>query len=253
VLDKGLIYLIKLIVLTKLNHSSIDLICYLIKCSKMKIYFQKLLCIGIMLIAGLVQPQTSYALQTHLNKFNMLAIAKPSTVLNRGGLVTLELCPVSDIASVKPEASWTQSSQVNFKTGGAWHKVYATIETMSFDSELENPRHGNSYPVKIIGQIPGSKLVKDVISKLAGHKYYIARIKDSNGVIRIVGDINTPLKFGFNQSTGSTLKNFNGYRFTLEGELERQPGMLLPPASNGGGGSNPTPPGDGAPGPPTTD
>jgi len=150
---------------------------------------------------------------------------------------------VSDVLSATFNKS-TLLHIVNLKSGKDWNYLYTTPESLSVDSDEKETAAGVKYIYTIKGMIPKDRSNVQVILHQMVNRGLILKVLDKNGVTRIFGLTNNPMKISNKLVKPKDYEGFNGWKITFKGEFEFPAGYaltlknIIPIGTDPGGGAS---------------
>jgi len=113
------------------------------------------------------------------------------------------------------------------RIGAGWNSVYGTPETIQLDSEQQDTPAGlkNIYKLKML--VPKDR--REVETELLGMngRLLMVRVTDKNGVIRILGSPENPMKLTCKLLKPPAMEGFNGYELLFSGEMSKPAGFMV--------------------------
>jgi len=132
---------------------------------------------------------------------------------------------------------------VTLKPGKDWNYLYTTQETLKLESEQKQSPAGGKYVHTIKALIPKDRSNVELILYQIQNRGLIIKALDKNGVTRIFGLTDNPMKLTSKLVKPKEYKGFNGWEITIKGESELPAGYALtlqnviPIGSDPGGGA----------------
>ena len=91
--------------------------------------------------------------------------------------------------------------------------------TYTFGESHGRDEHGDWWQPTIAGQIPKQSQANAEVMETLERGQWVVLSKDNNGVLRLAGDMDTPLTFSTEASTGALATDMNATSFTFTGKL----------------------------------
>lgn len=160
----------------------------------------------------------------------MNSITKPTHPDNIGSIIKLWFVPVNKIASItRPINNY---GGISLKTGSAWYEFYFSPQSGQYKLGLKSDNQGSYYEVSITGSSP--RLSPDLDLALHDLKdgAFVCKVLDANGLYRIVGSINFPLRFEYDGSSGSAPRDKNGIDFSFKIQTKYPPFFITSAAGS---------------------
>lgn len=130
---------------------------------------------------------------------------------NLGGILTLRVIRKDDLAGIPEPVDGVVYGDVVPKEGKAfvtWNVVLESANTRSNNaSSREGPSKQNSLPFLIPKDRPSIKAQLDQ----AEEDEFIVIFTDANGIQKLFGTIDTPVKFSYDHTSGKAFDNINAY------------------------------------------
>lgn len=138
---------------------------------------------------------------------------------NLGGLYYFKFIPVDDVVSIVEPLNSKVCEPVVLNNLARWFNCYATEGTIKYTEEKQQSPHGDYYKAKLTAFIPKDRA--EVINQinLMNNKLFVIDYTDNNGLRKLVGTINNPLRFSDNLDTGSNAANRNGFTIEFVGDI----------------------------------
>lgn len=159
-------------------------------------------------------------------------IKRLSATDNLGGIVSLQLARAADIESIPAPVAGVIYGLVVFKAGAGWVTWEVTMESANVDSSDRQSIHGHLKNNRLPFSVPKDRAGIKHQFELASEDEFILTYVDSNGIRKLLGSLEAPLRFAFNHSTGSRFADSNAYScsFFFEGpdNINEYPGTVDP-------------------------
>ncbi len=130
---------------------------------------------------------------------------------NIGGLQKLEFIPIIDVDSIPDPVQGTIDDPI-LKLGKRWFQCYFSPGTLGFSEEKNNSGAGIQYNPVLTPFIPKDNPELSAILREMDGYLFLVKYQDNNGYMKLVGDLNTGLRFESSLSTGNTPAERNGHK-----------------------------------------
>ena len=148
---------------------------------------------------------------------------------NLGGLNSISWAYYEDLISFSTNDSLY--STIVFVASKGWNSLYFTPETMSLESDQQILPAGMKFIYKIKMLVPKDRQeVEVILAKLLLRKLII-KTTDKNNVIRVFGNLDSPMKLTYKLLKPGTIEGFTGYEVLFSGEFSHPAAYWL----DGGG------------------
>ena len=150
----------------------------------------------------------------------MLLPIAPDPCFNIGGLLAaLRVWPVGNVVSYPAEPGANLTTPLPLLSPTNYADVYFLDGTGSFDEQHNESAQGDFYKVKLQVLVPhDTPDVAEAVQRLTGGKY-LAAYQDGNGLTKLVGTKEWPLRFAADLETGKKATDRNGYPLTFSAEI----------------------------------
>jgi len=136
---------------------------------------------------------------------------------NMGGCLSFDFVPVDDVAWIPTYPYYEVTDAVVLAIGASWRTGYSTPRKLSYSEKAEKTDAGEYYITEITGFYPKlSPSMLSVMNSMMG-RHFLLKIKDNNGYTRLVGTLEEPLEFTFDQQPGKNAREANGFNFRFYG------------------------------------
>lgn len=154
----------------------------------------------------------------------MISNISRSGRINMGGIESIQVVPISEVTDVTPAINGKVS--ITLASGGSWRSVSATFGTKNIADAPTFVGRQQAREVKIEGKIAGSSPTQLEQLKAYCKNGFIAKIKDNNGLQRLVGNPDEPLFFVYDSNSGSMPDDYNGSDFSIQRTLRNSPPFI---------------------------
>lgn len=138
---------------------------------------------------------------------------------NLGGINSFRYIPISEVLYLSEAIEGKVCEPLTIKAPGRWYDFYATEGTMGFNEVKENSPHGDFYKVRLSGFVPKDRPeLIHALNKMRNQKFIID-YTDNNGLRKIIGTIDEPLRLKHSFDTGADVPNRAGTSFEFYGDL----------------------------------
>lgn len=130
---------------------------------------------------------------------------------NLGGIYLFKYIPVDDVESISDPIDGFIAKEINLKPNSQWFDFYGTEGTMQFTEDPAASNDGTIYNKKLVAITPKHRTELDLLFHQMRNRRFILDIIDNNGLRKIVGSIQEPLKFLSKADTKSQASGRNEY------------------------------------------
>jgi len=106
-------------------------------------------------------------------------------------------------------------NQITLKSGYAWKAGYSAYDSLQFEEEPIESDHGLYFNSTLRGFVPDAAAINTLFSEMKG-RWFILKITDNDGLIRIVGTLDQPLQFSSHLDT-ETASGQKGHSYAFKG------------------------------------
>jgi len=147
------------------------------------------------------------------------------TGINIGGLNPVSWIFKEDVAGFTYNDT-TLYCCVTPKIGKSWNSLYGTPETIQLESEQQDTPGGMKFLYKLKILVPKDReAVESELFRMTG-RCLIIKLTDKNGVIRLLGTMESPMKLTNKLLKPPTVEAFNGYDLLFAGEFSKPAGFI---------------------------
>ena len=140
---------------------------------------------------------------------------------NLGGLICFEFIPKDDVQSVPEVVDGKILKPVVLKAKKYWFKGYGTLGTMGFSEDQDNGDHGAQYNPKMSAVIPKEMAENSALYYEMRHVEFLVKYTNANGLKKLVGTIEEPLKFMASLNTGDDIPKRNQHAISFYGKTTK--------------------------------
>lgn len=143
---------------------------------------------------------------------------------NPGGYHSFRFTPAYLVTAFPMISNARAIVPLSFTAGNDWLQGYATTETLTYDEEPVNDGNGTYYNYTVAGFVPGD--LADLIYLVSAMEKmrHIVLIRDTAGILRLVGSPAAPLDFIATYGSGAARTDQKGFNFKFTGSsLYRSP------------------------------
>ena len=162
----------------------------------------------------------------------LLRIKRLSGTDNLGGILSLHLARAADIESIPTPVAGVIYGQVVFKAGAGWITWEVSMESANVAITDRQSVHGHLKNTRLPFSVPKDRAGIKHQFELASEDEFILTYVDGNGIRKMMGSLEAPLRFAFNHNTGSRFSDSNAYScsFFFEGpdNINEYPGTVDP-------------------------
>lgn len=147
---------------------------------------------------------------------------------NIGGSVLVEFCDILNVAGLPDVLNNTiDESLILLVTGAVWDKFYGSPETISVTISPESTNAGYKWNVSIKLSYPKDDAsITNTFISMAQHAYIIKHT-DGNGVKKILGSRDNPMRMKFDINSPGEASGYNGYSVEFSSAYVKPPYYLV--------------------------
>lgn len=136
-----------------------------------------------------------------------------------GGVASLRYILVSEVKSFPTIMKYraVNFEEVVLKNNVEWKTIYFTPETCFAGSESKNDDAGTFYTNTITFQHPGENEDTSLALETLKETPMIAIVKNLNGVEKLFGTPDNPMRLYYDQNTDDAVMKSTGYKITISG------------------------------------
>ena len=165
----------------------------------------------------------------------MNSITKPDHLDNLGGIIKLWYIPVEDVSSISRPIH--DFGGITLAANKQWLEFYFSPQSAKYDVKFKTGPKGSYFECMITGIYPKQNAANNYLINQLRDAAFVCKVLDANGVYRIVGTPDFPLKFTFDFDSGSKTADRNSIGFLFSGKSKYAPIFLT---SEQGQQANPT-------------
>lgn len=145
-----------------------------------------------------------------------------------GGYPKFQFVEITDITFLQKSKSLINQA-ITLKDGIAWNNGIANPKTLELLVDPEDRAGSNVLDVKIEAFISCDDITSDLLATFnyMSSKRFVVLLSD-DGVQKLVGTIETPLRFKFSYASGKSGKDPKGYKFTFFNKMLIAPRVYCP-------------------------
>ena len=145
-----------------------------------------------------------------------------------GGYPKFQFVEITDITFLQKSKSLI-SQAITLNDGVAWNNGIANPKTLELLVDPEDRAGSNVLDVKIEAFISCDDITSDLLATFnyMSSKRFVVLLSD-DGVKKLVGTIETPLRFKFSYSSGKSGKDPKGYKFSFFNKMLIAPRVYCP-------------------------
>lgn len=164
------------------------------------------------------------------NEQNLKSISECCNQAAFGGLIDLQYAPVDWIDSFPPNPELLVNNIINTAitliAGKDWLSMGLLPESLDFKQTSKSTNQGNRHQMILSGEIPFLEKTKFGISnslrrrtfEQMERRRFVIKITDTNGVVWILGDIQSPLEFISTEDIKKEIKGGHVLPFQFTGQ-----------------------------------
>lgn len=144
---------------------------------------------------------------------------------NIGGVNPIFYALVEDINLVTFDKT-TFEGTATLKTGKTWSYLYGTDESIQIEAEEQETPSGIKYVYRIRLLIPKDRSSVEIQLKNLNGRGLIVKSQDKNGITRLFGTIENPMRKLGKRLWPAKVEDFNGWEVILFGEFSNPAGYV---------------------------
>lgn len=137
---------------------------------------------------------------------------------NIGGVLLCRFIPVENVSEIPSPINYSINTAVVLKSNCRWFDIYGTQGTKEFTEESTQSDAGTSFKKSIKLITPKIRTELDDQFNDMANRLFILDVTDNNGLRKIVGTIDEPLKFKCTATTKADVAQRNEYSIEFFGE-----------------------------------
>ncbi len=137
---------------------------------------------------------------------------------NIGGIVPLYWVFASDVLTMSLSKSTLQAA-ITLVDGAKWNSFYGTPDTIELENEESEKPAGLQYSYKLKCQVPQDRSSVETILRQMTGRGLIIWAKDKNGIARLFGTPENPMKKIGKLKKPATVEGFNGWEIVFTGDF----------------------------------
>lgn len=143
---------------------------------------------------------------------------------NIGGLQSVQVVPVSEIAEITPVMKGKVTCTL--VSGAAWRTIYTTIGTRKYDDQPGTAGRKQFRELTVSGRVPATD--ETILEQLSAYsdEGFVVKTKDNNGKQRLVGSPDEPMFFSYSDGSGTGPEEYNGSEFSFARSLRQSPPFI---------------------------
>ena len=144
-------------------------------------------------------------------------IKKPSGD-NIGGLIRFNFIPYEDVESIDMPIDGKVTIEVELKEGKQWYCGYGTLGSMSYTETPSENMNGAVFSKLLSAVCPQDGEENNALFNEMRNRRFIVDYTDSNGLRKLIGSIEEPLKFNATLNTQTSMPGLNAHAISFYGE-----------------------------------
>jgi hypothetical protein len=137
---------------------------------------------------------------------------------NIAGLIPFWWVFASDI-SVQAIDKTSLACAITLVSGKKWDYLYGTNDTIELDSEETDKPAGTQYTYKLKCLVPKDRSTVETALREMERRGVVIHATDKNGVVRIFGTKDNPMRKASKLKKPSNVEGFNGWEVSFQGEF----------------------------------
>lgn len=142
----------------------------------------------------------------YLSNINRLSAAD-----NMGGIINLRVARKADITNIKDPVAGIIYSPITMVAGAGFVTWQVTPDTPGTNSSSKQSNQGTSKGNSLKFSVPKDRTTLQTMFEQATEDEFVLLYTDSNGLNKIFGDLNHPVKFRYSHGTGTSPAGKNGF------------------------------------------
>jgi hypothetical protein len=140
--------------------------------------------------------------------------------LNIGGIIRLRAWPVANVRTYPVQVGSTLRGPLELYDPQLCADIVFQADTGGFDEPQDDADAGEVYKPQLQLVVPGdTPYLSDAIALLRAAKYYVVQYEDGNGLSKLVGTPEFPLRFSADLATGRKATATNAYQLSFAAQL----------------------------------
>jgi len=135
--------------------------------------------------------------------------------------------PAADLLNYPVINNLVVSQDAQFRSGRRWLRLEAIENKLGFDEDQQEDVNGTIYKISIKAIVRGDAvMLRQQLFKMSKCKSWIARVRDSAGMIRVVAAPDQLLGFNYKFATGESLSDLRSYQIEFYGSFSRPAAIM---------------------------
>jgi hypothetical protein len=140
------------------------------------------------------------------------------TERNISGLIPMWWVFASDVKTQTINKK-TLACSITLNSGAKWNYLYGTNDTIELESEEVDKPAGTQYSYKIKCLIPKDRSAVEIALREMERRGIVLHVTDKNGVIRVYGTSENPMRKASKLKKPANVEGFNGWEVTFQGDF----------------------------------
>lgn len=141
---------------------------------------------------------------------------------NIGGIMLFKFVSTEAVQAIPQAINHIIASAITLKPGYNWHEFYGTPGTIELSEDQVDSEAGAFYKKTLKAVTPKIRPEIDVVFEDMKNRKFILDVIDNNGVRKIIGSVESGLKFISKANTKSEANQRNEYSIEFVGEGENK-------------------------------
>jgi hypothetical protein len=137
---------------------------------------------------------------------------------NLGGIITFKFIPSEDIDTIEMALNGVIEQEITLKSGKQWYCGYGTLGTIGYTEPGEESPAGTVYKRAFTAFYPKDNSEMNFLFQEMRNRLFVIDYRDSNGLRKVVGGIEEPLKFLSALNTQTDVPGRSGHNISFYGD-----------------------------------
>ncbi len=137
---------------------------------------------------------------------------------NIGGINPVEFVFTEDVESITIDYN-TLAGLITLLSGKEWQYLYGTDGTIQIECKEDDTDAGTKYTYQVKLLIPKDRADVEASLMRLKSKGLITKVHDKNGIIRLFGEIENPMKLSSKLLKPADVPGYNGWEVIISGQF----------------------------------
>lgn len=137
---------------------------------------------------------------------------------NLGGIIKFNFVPIEHVDSIDIPIKGIITQPVSLASGKQWFSGYGTLGSISFTETPEKTNAGELFKRVFTAFCPKDDEEIDTLFNEMRNMQFLLDYTDSNGLRKLIGSIDEPLKFSASLNTKSQMQELAGHSISFFGD-----------------------------------